>query len=226
MIVSFAMALDLARQCAPSVAPATILAIAHAESELDTLAINVNGGPKLRPATSAADAAALAQRYIAAGYSVDLGLGQINSNNLGWLGLSVEDTFDPCRNLAAAARVIGLNYSTAARGGASGPEAMGIALSLYNTGKPRRGFANGYVARVYRSAAIVRRGLGAAAPAPPQAVARGEGRSTPIAPAPPPTPSEVAQAAPKWDVFARPAAPALIFGRLKEVEELQGEMMQ
>ncbi|MFC3216508.1 transglycosylase SLT domain-containing protein [Novosphingobium panipatense] len=125
MIVSLAIALDLARQCAPSVAPATILAIAHAESELDTLAINVNGGPKLRPATSAADAAALARSYIAAGYSVDLGLGQINSNNLGWLGLSVEDTFDPCRNLAAAARVISLNYSTAARGARVGRKQWG-----------------------------------------------------------------------------------------------------
>lgn len=223
MIVSLAVALDLAQQCAPSVAPATILSIAHAESSLDTLAINVNNGPRLRPATDAADAARLARRYIAAGYSVDLGLGQINSNNLGWLGLSVEDAFDPCRNLAAAARVIGLNYRTAARSGASGQEAMGIALSLYNTGRPRRGFANGYVARVYRSAAIVTQGLGAppsiAAPVRQSGAAQ-EAPATlsPESQAPARTPAP----APSWDVFARPAAPALIFSRRSEV----GEMMQ
>ena len=225
MIVSLAVALDLAQQCAQSVAPATILSIAHAESSFDTLAINVNNGPRLRPATDAADAARLARRYIAAGYSVDLGLGQINSNNLGWLGLSVEDALDPCRNLAAAARVIGLNYRAAARSGASGQEAMGIALSLYNTGRPRRGFANGYVARVYRSAAIVTRGLGAPAPvaAPPRENSAARDTSAPLppqsaAPAPVPAPAP----APGWDVFARPAAPALVFSRRSEV----GEMMQ
>lgn len=220
MIVSLAVALDLAQQCAPSVAPATILAIAHAESSFDTLAINVNNGPRLRPASDPADAARLARRYIVAGYSVDLGLGQINSNNLGWLGLSVEDAFDPCRNLAAAARVIGLNYRAAERSGATGQDAMGIALSLYNTGKPRRGFANGYVARVYRSAAIVTRGLGA--PSPPASPVRESGgaQEAPAALAPqPPAPSPPV---PAWDVFARPAAPALIFSRRSEV----GEMMQ
>lgn len=218
MIVMLAAALDLARQCAPSVAPATILAIAHAESQLDTLAINVNGGPKLRAATSPADAAALARRYIAAGYSVDLGLGQINSNNLGWLGLAVEDAFDPCRNLAAAARVIGDNYRAAAQSGAVGPEAMGIALSLYNTGKPRRGFANGYVARVYRSAAIVTRTLGAAPAAAAILPDAAPAALTSSAPEPPP--------APAWDVFARPAAPSLIFSRQSNDSPPRGDMMQ
>src|SRR3546814_10271660 len=108
MIVSLAVALDLAQQCAPSVAPATILAIAHAESSFDTLAINVNNRPqhlKLRPATDPAAAARLARRWIAAGSSVDLGLGQINSKNLGWLGLSVEDTFTPFRDDRTSTRL-------------------------------------------------------------------------------------------------------------------------
>lgn len=43
---------------------------------------------------------------ISAGRRVDLGLAQINSKNLGWLGLSVEAAFDSCQNLAAAARVL------------------------------------------------------------------------------------------------------------------------
>lgn len=222
MIVPFAVALDLAQQCAPSVAPATILSIAHAESSFDTLAINVNNGPRLRPAASAAEAAETAKRYIRAGYSVDLGIGQINSNNLGWLGLSVEDAFEPCRNLAAAARVITLNYRAAAQAGATGQEAMGIALSLYNTGKPRRGFANGYVARVYRSARIVLQGLGTTAttdPAPRQIVAAVE---TVRAPAPAP---HRQTAAPAWDVFARPAPTTLIFSRPVAGGETVGDSM-
>lgn len=215
MIVSLALALDLARICAPSVAPATILAIAHAESSFDTLAINVNGGPRVAPMRDIAAASSAARQYIAAGYSVDLGLGQINSSNLARLGLSIEDSFDPCRNLAASARVIGDNYRASISAGAVGHDAMGMALSLYNTGKPRRGFANGYVARVYRSAAILANQQGMAEPADAVSMARNGSNGTSIQPnttASPvmPDPRPMAQAA-AWDVFARPAPVSLIF---------------
>lgn len=152
MTISLPAALALAAQCAPSVAPETLLSVAHTESRFDPLAIGVNGGKNPPPMGTATDAAQTARRYIAAGYSVDLGFAQINSANLGWLGLSVEDAFDPCRNLGAAARVLAANYMTASRryGGAT---ALGVALSLYNTGNAQRGYRNGYVGRVYRTAA-------------------------------------------------------------------------
>lgn len=138
--------------CAPQVSPATLLAVAQVESGLDPLAIHVNGvgGGRIRAAGVDAAVAASAD-LIRRGRSVDLGLGQINSANLGWLGLSVREAFDPCRNLSAAARVLQQGY---ARSAAVEPQAaLGAALSYYNTGHPQRGFANGYVARV-RAAAI------------------------------------------------------------------------
>lgn len=216
MILSLAAALDLAQRCAPAVAPATILAIAHAESSLDTLAIHVNDGPRLSPASSPREAAMTARRYIAAGYSVDLGLGQINSSNLHWLGLAIEDSFDPCRNIAAAARVIGDNYQAAIRSGATGQDAMGVALSLYNTGKPRRGFANGYVARVYHSARIVSHVTGSdRAPSPDQNTAIvATVAADPVRAIAPPAPQPAA-----WNVFGRPASSALIFSQTGDNRE-------
>src|SRR3546814_7137337 len=86
-----------------------------------------------------------------AGYSVDLGLGQINSRNMRWLGLTLETVFDPCKNIEALGRVLTQNYIKAIAG--RDPQtALRIALSLYNTGSSSRGFRNGYVAKVVRNA--------------------------------------------------------------------------
>src|SRR3546814_5382371 len=73
-------------------------------------ALNVNGSTQPPRQSNAASAVATAQRYIAAGYSVDLGLGQINSRNMRWLGLTLETVFDPCNNIEALGRVLTQNY--------------------------------------------------------------------------------------------------------------------
>ncbi len=177
-------ALALAAQCAPAVAPETLLSVVQVESRFDPLAIGVNGKPRVSvSAATPQEAADKASALIAAGRSVDLGLAQINSRNLGWLGLSVEAAFDPCRNLAAGARVLQAGYE----GGADAQPALRRALSRYNTGDARRGIANGYVAKVERAAAQVVPAIQAFPAAPPIAVA-------------PPAP-------PAWDVFGQ-AAPA------------------
>lgn len=188
----------LAARCAPSIAPATLLAVVKAESGFDPLAIGVNGpggGPvrSRRPEEAVRRAKAL----IATGRSVDLGLGQINSRNLGWLGLTVEAAFDPCRNLAAAARVLEDGWR---RAGSAAPQArLRTALSFYNTGHPTRGARNGYVARVVRAAAQVVPALEPVPGAPATTVeAPRPAAEPPLAdpPAPPAT----------WDVFARARA--------------------
>jgi soluble lytic murein transglycosylase-like protein len=43
--------------------------------------------------------------------TVDVGLAQVNSSNFGWLGLTMADALDPCRNLAAGARVLLVRYN-------------------------------------------------------------------------------------------------------------------
>lgn len=184
--------LSLSIACAPGVAPETLAAIAWTESRFDPLAIGVNRGPRPdRRARNAAEAAGTARALLARGANLDLGVAQINSANLDWLGLSVEDAFEPCRNLAAAGRVLRAGYRLAP--GETPQVGLRRALSRYNTGHPRRGFANGYVARVEAAAAR----LGLTSPA----TALSEAAPPTSAPA---TPVETVEPA-AWDVFARAA---------------------
>jgi type IV secretion system protein VirB1 len=200
--------LALASQCAPSVAPETVLAIIRTESSGEQFALNVNGGSQPARQTSAAYAAATARRYAAAGYSVDLGLGQINSRNMRWLGLTWETVFDPCPNVAALARVLTTNYNSV-KAGRDPQTALRVALSMYNTGSQTRGFRNGYVAKVERNAGVVQSAasgapliLAAAAPAPV------DQRTLLLAEnaVPEPTPVKARPAPPpSWNVFERAA---------------------
>lgn len=149
MGLTSAFVFALAMRCAPSVAPSTIAAVVKAESGFDPLVIGVNR-PKTGPIKSLTlrDAAVTAHRLIDDGYDIDLGLAQINSRNLTRLGLSVEAAFDPCQNLAAAAHLLQTGFTLGRPERVGAQAALRIALSYYNTGRPDRGFANGYVARV------------------------------------------------------------------------------
>jgi len=134
--------------CALNVSPITLEAVIRVESDGNPLALNVNHlqGPQPHPAT-AAEAVSLAQGYIARGYSVDIGLMQVNSRNLPVLGYTVEQVLDPCTNIRAGGTILAADYGRAAQQFGSGQPALLAALSAYNTGDFARGFANGYVAR-------------------------------------------------------------------------------
>lgn len=139
----------LVQQCAPHVSPQTMAAIIRTESGFNPLAIHVNGDFRLPAAPrSAPEAIGWAEYLIHAGYSVDLGLMQINSRNLGALSMTVTDAFDPCTNLRGGARILTANYRKAAQAAGPGSTALLAAISAYNTGNFRGGFANGYVAKV------------------------------------------------------------------------------
>jgi type IV secretion system protein VirB1 len=101
------------------------------------------------------EAAALARRYIAQGYSIDLGLMQVNSRNLAQLGYTIEQVLDdPCTNIRAGAAVLTADYAAAVQTHGEGQAALQAALSAYNTGDFYRGFANGYVDRYYGPGSI------------------------------------------------------------------------
>lgn len=152
MTLPAAVIMGLAAQCAPNVAPATIAAIVQTESRGFELAIGVNGlARQPAPASSIAQAAQTARYYVGKGYSVDLGLGQINSRNMKALGLTWDNVFDPCTNIAAAGAVLSGNYRSV-RAGLHPQRALRIALSMYNTGSQSRGFSNGYVGKVVSNA--------------------------------------------------------------------------
>jgi type IV secretion system protein VirB1 len=202
--------LGLASQCASGVAPSTIVAVVHTESKGYQFALNVNGVARqpARP-TNGVNAARVARAFIAQGYSVDLGLGQINSNNMAALGLTWDNVFDPCTNIGAAGKVLAGNYHRV-RDGRLPQEALRIALSMYNTGSTTRGFRNGYVGRVLNNAGVADGILPAAYSStasdaqtnPPRTmladlVAENMTDRSPVRTVPPPPPA--------WDVFTRAA---------------------
>ncbi|WOE76739.1 lytic transglycosylase domain-containing protein [Alterisphingorhabdus coralli] len=208
MILSKAVVLGLVAQCAPHVAPDTMMAIVQTESARKPWAIGVNRSAGIKPPRSRDEAERQARRLIKAGKNIDMGLAQINSANLPKLGLSVSEVFDPCTNLAAGAKILTDNYRRARAQGHRTP--LQAALSAYNTGSFSRGFRNGYVRKVMANAGVARGVMpepmqpaitaGAAArPAPVmvQAISTdlGEGQT--------PVPIEQSTPPPAWDVFAR-----------------------
>jgi len=94
--------------CAANIAPVTLEAVIEVESRGDALAVHVNGqvAQPHRPA-DAREAAMLARNYISQGYSVNLGLMQVNNRNLPALGYTVEEVLnDPCTNIRAGGAVL------------------------------------------------------------------------------------------------------------------------
>ena len=142
-------------QCASNVHPKTMSAVIYHESKGNPFAIGVNTkNIKLKEQPTTKEAAiTAAKELLDAGANIDMGLGQINSANLEWLKLSVEDVFDTCKNLQAASKILTANYKYAKQTFVENDQAaLRAALSSYNTGNQQRGLTNGYVGNVYRSA--------------------------------------------------------------------------
>jgi len=146
---------QLAASCAPHNHVETLAAVARTESGFDALALHDNTtGRTYHPATREDAIASGVELATVGRHSVDVGLMQINSANLARLDLTLADAFDPCRNLAAADRVLVDGY-TAPLPGQDPQPAVQQALSRYNTGDAALGFSNGYVGRVQASAELV-----------------------------------------------------------------------
>ena len=144
------LGIAMLQECAPEVAPVTMAAIVQTESSGWPWTIDVNGlpGGSMRFSTKQA-AIAAATRYIRMGYKVDMGLAQVDSENLSWLGLSVQQAFNSCTNLRAAQRILVGAYQQA---GANGTQSLAGAFQAYNSGNTR---GDGHYARVvYRQAGV------------------------------------------------------------------------
>lgn len=138
---------DVASRCAPLIHPNTVVRLVQNESGRKALAIGINGGARLehQPRTLG-QAIATARVLRQQGYNFDAGLAQINVKNWTWLGLDEISVFDICTNLRAAQTVL---LDCFDRAPSSDPQAaLRQALSCFNTGNHRGGFANGYVSRV------------------------------------------------------------------------------
>ncbi|MGE4482937.1 transglycosylase SLT domain-containing protein [Acidocella sp.] len=140
----------LAQSCAPSIALATLSAVAKVESGFDPWALHDNTTGQNQHVSSLEQAEVQASQWISHDDSVDIGMMQINSANLSALNLTAVQALDPCASLAAGAEIL-----RAAYGGDNTPitqqVALLMALSRYNTGSPLRGIMNGYARKVMMS---------------------------------------------------------------------------
>lgn len=133
--------------CASQVHNAVTYAIVKTESNFNPWVIGVNRSSRLaKQPNSYQEAVYTAKRLIQDGKNIDLGLAQINSSNLGWLGLSIEQVLEPCHNLKAMEKVLLACLQKAGEDGQGSK--MQRAWSCYNTGSITKGFNNGYVTKV------------------------------------------------------------------------------
>jgi type IV secretion system protein VirB1 len=142
--------------CAPAVHSVTANALISHESAGNPWAVGVNGARVSRQPSTREQAISLAHVMVAKGFSVDVGLAQINSRTLEKLGLSIEQAFEPCVNLQAMQTVLTRDYNISAQRLGEGQPALQAALSIYNTGNMGAGLRNGYVRKVYLEAQAVK----------------------------------------------------------------------
>lgn len=138
--------LSLIEQCKnPNVDTEIIKQIIKVESNYKQFAINVNKVGSFNLKTKK-EAKALADFYIAKGYSVDIGLMQFNSSNLKEFSYDLDDILEPCNNIKAGSDIFYLAYESTDPN-LDKSERINKALSIYNTGNQQLGFKNGYVAK-------------------------------------------------------------------------------
>ncbi|HDR9868679.1 TPA: lytic transglycosylase [Burkholderia cenocepacia] len=156
--------LSLVHDCAPQIAPATMAAIVRTESGFNPYAIGVVRGRLRRQPSNVAEAVATVRALEAGGWNFSVGLAQVNRSN--WLayGLSAENAFEPCRNLAAGAAILERCFTAAVttRKLHAGTDyqadvqaALRASLSCYASGNFSTGYQTGYVQRVVESAAAL-----------------------------------------------------------------------
>jgi len=155
---------QLATTCAPEIPLVTLRAIARTESDFRPYALSLNyprhfaqehgysnaGFFLAHQPQTLAEARAWTHRFLSHGYSVSIGLMQINSKHAADLGLTPDQLFDPCTNIRAAVRILSKSYQEASGTLGEGQAALLQALSLYNSGSASIGFSNEYVPRVVR----------------------------------------------------------------------------
>lgn len=131
----------LAQQCAPTVAPQTMAAVVHVESNFNPYAIGVVGGRLQRQPKSQAEAVATAKALEADGWNFSVGVAQVNRYNLPKYSLTYEEAFEPCANIRVGSKILEDCYTRALpRTEGDRQRALHSAFSCYYSGNFTRGF--------------------------------------------------------------------------------------
>lgn len=155
--------------CAPLVHPVTMRALATVESALNPFAISINYPERLardgvelpaltRQPGSAREALVWSESFIRQGYTVSVGIAQINVERLGYLEerrlvRNMRELFDPCTNLRAAQAIL---LDCWERDAGRNAGRLSRTLSCFNSGDSTTGIRNGYVQRIARAAVPMR----------------------------------------------------------------------
>ena len=137
-------------QCAPQVSPVLMQALVRAESAWQPFAIGMDKaqGTVKQPA-SLAEAVATAKELAAAGRKFSVGLAQIHVSNVALYGMTWEQAFDACQNLAVGQKILWNFYHRASASGYSGVAAIWAALRGYNSGGVDRAVSDEYANRIF-----------------------------------------------------------------------------
>lgn len=128
-------------QCAPDVAPETLMPLVAVESAAKPFVVaNVTDNTS-HFFDEKERAVAFVNTLAAQGKNYSAGLMQINAKNFAWLGLTNETVFDHCANIRAGAKVLQSCYARAAKNETSEQTALRHALSCYYSGNFQRGYA-------------------------------------------------------------------------------------
>ena len=147
----------LIQQCAPNVAPNTLMSVMTIESAHKPEAIGFlikKDGRKFlltsQPKTKT-EAINWADWLLENGYRFDAGIAQVNSTNFGRFGLTAKNVFDPCTNISAAGKIFTEFYVTAKNQYGEGQTALLAAISAYQSGNHQTGFKTWYVQKAVKA---------------------------------------------------------------------------
>ncbi len=148
---AYALAASLSR-CAPSVGRVTMDAVVAYESGGHPFAIGDNTARRSYFPARRDQALRIATALVRDGHDIDVGYAQVNVANVRAYGIGLRAAFDPCTNLALAARILRGDYARAATRYGPGQIALAHALSAYNSGGFFAGI--GYARAVYATARL------------------------------------------------------------------------
>lgn len=158
MILPAATLAALFFQCAPDVAPDTLLAIIRTESGGNPYIVNNITDKEVKSFDSLEQAASYGNELLKKGANFSAGLMQIYSGNFSSLDINdAAHIFEPCNNIKAGATILTKNYISLKKGDEQ--EKLRKALSMYYSGNTKTGFKKegktSYVERVENHAFAV-----------------------------------------------------------------------
>ena len=142
--------IELAHRCAPQVEIDQLAAVVQVQSGFNPFSIRVGWPGVLSPAPkNKGEAISAAVEAIDDAKPVRLGLAGLEARQLGRLGLSIGEAFDPCRNLEGVAVAFATGETEAMTAGLSGsPRHRFVFGHVFLGGERDRAAADGFATRV------------------------------------------------------------------------------